>query len=58
MIRHLPRALVARYAPAFVKRLARRGWQQLKLLRQGRQPAPCLFVFAGRTPSWPDRPGS
>lgn len=48
------RPLLARYSPASLKRLARRGQQQLRQLRQGRPVPPCLFVFAGRTATWPE----
>jgi cytochrome P450 len=48
------RPLLARYAPAALKRLARRGLLQLRQLRHGRPAPPCLFVFAGRTAIWPE----
>jgi len=51
---HLFRPLLARYAPASLKRLARRGQQQLRHLRHGRPAPPCLFVFGGRTATWPE----
>ncbi|OON67172.1 cytochrome P450 [Hymenobacter sp. CRA2] len=49
MLRSLPRALVARYAPSVLKRLARGAWRRL------RRPAPPrhLLVFGGRTEYWP-----
>jgi|GEM_PF-35090 len=49
MLSSLPRALVARYAPPLLKRLARSVWRRL------RRPAPPrhLFVFGGRTEYWP-----
>jgi len=47
------RPLLVRYAPASLKRLARRGQQQLRQLRHGQPAPPCLFVFGGRTPTWP-----
>ncbi|MBO2007780.1 cytochrome P450 [Hymenobacter negativus] len=51
---HLFRPLLARYAPASLKRLARRGQQQLRYLRHGRPAPPCLFVFGGRSATWPE----
>ncbi|MDO7852001.1 cytochrome P450 [Hymenobacter convexus] len=49
MLRSLPRALVARYAPPVFKKLLRRTWRRVQGLR-ARGPAPRLvFAFAGRT---------
>ncbi|GAB2865715.1 cytochrome P450 [Hymenobacter ruber] len=48
------RPLLTRYAPASFKQLARRGQQQLRQLRHGRPAPPCLFVFGGRTNTWPE----
>ncbi|RTQ53279.1 cytochrome P450 [Hymenobacter gummosus] len=53
-MRHYIRPLLARYAPASLKRLARRGQQQLRQLRHGRPVPPCLFVFGGRPAPWPE----
>lgn len=49
MIRSLPRALVARYAPAILKKLLRHTWRRVQGLR-ARSPSPgLLFAFGGRT---------
>jgi cytochrome P450 len=49
MLKQLPRALVARYAPPFLKQALRRAWRRVQRLR-GRGLAPrLLFAFGGRT---------
>ena len=53
-MRQYIRPLLARYAPASLKRLARRGQQQLHYLRHGRPAPPCLFAFGGRPATWPE----
>ncbi|MBH8560008.1 cytochrome P450 [Hymenobacter negativus] len=48
------RPLLVRYAPAPLKRLARRGQRQFHYLRHGRPVPSCLFAFGGRTATWPE----
>jgi acyl transferase domain-containing protein len=52
-LRALPRALVARYAPALLKQLLRGAWQQLQRYRHRNTTPRHLFVFGGRTHYWP-----